>query len=350
MKKKIALFTAAVLAAGMLSGCGSSETPWVLKDVPVDKYVTLGEYKGIEVSAAPEEVNEEDVETLLNQIYLGSITAEKGGITGRAVAEGDTVNMNYVGTKDDVAFEGGTAEGALLLIGSGQYIEGFEEGLVGVMPGDTVKLNLTFPEDYQKAELAGADVVFEVTVNCILPEGLQDEVVASFGEADFSTVEQLRQYVREYMEGQANYDFESGKQQLVLDAFLAGCTFEELPKKLMKQYENKIRESLEASATTASMSVDEYANALFKTDLETFISSNSQYAVQQSMAFQAVANAENLNVSDEELDEKLGEYATQGGFASVDEFLKGSPKEDFREYFMSEKVMEFLVSNAAIKG
>mgnify|MGYP003523801688 FL=1 len=160
MKKKTLGLLAAVLSVAMLAGCGAKDTgdasisqgaadSVVLKNLDVDKYVTLGEYKGLEVSVDTVEVDEDEWDTLVNNVYYGNITADNGGIKDRAVETGDTVNIDYEGKKDGVAFEGGTAQGYDLTIGSGSFIDGFEDGLIGVMPGETVDLDLPFPEGYK---------------------------------------------------------------------------------------------------------------------------------------------------------------------------------------------------------
>ena len=124
MKKKTLGFLAAVLSMCMLAGCGAKDTgdgtdaatgagaeSTALKDMDVDKYVTLGEYKGLEVSVDTVEVDEDEWDSLVNNVYYENITAENGGIMDRAVETGDTVNIDYEGKKDDVAFDGGTAQG-----------------------------------------------------------------------------------------------------------------------------------------------------------------------------------------------------------------------------------------------
>ena len=170
----------------------------------VEQYVTLGEYKGLQVTVTEPAVDDATLETELESVYFANVTAENGGITDRAVAEGDTINLDYEGKKDGVAFSGGTAAGASLTIGSGQFIAGFEEGLVGVKPGETVDLDLTFPEEYHSADLAGQAVVFTVTVNYIQPTEMEDSVVAGMGIDNVTNLEELKQNV--YDELYAQYD------------------------------------------------------------------------------------------------------------------------------------------------
>ena len=216
MKNRFWNLVPVLLAVIVLSGCGTDENESLnpngievgndgpqdmnesdaenngsqnLNETDVEKYVALGDYKNIAASVAEDYLNE-----LLLNTYNAFVTVETG-ITDRAVEIGDTVDIDYEGKKDGVAFEGGTAAGASLGIGSGQFIAGFEDGLIGVMPGETVDLDLTFPEGYGNEELAGRAVVFTVTVNYIKPglDDMEDSVVANIGMEGVSTVEELRQ-------------------------------------------------------------------------------------------------------------------------------------------------------------
>lgn len=182
---KIGKMAAALGLAALLTGCGSDgDVP--LNQMKVEKYVTLGDYQNLSVTVDAAAVDDTELAALVNSVYVDNVTAENGGIVDRAVETGDTVIIDYEGKKDGVAFEGGTAQEASLTIGSGRFIDGFEDGLIGVKPGETVDLNLTFPESYGNAELAGQPVVFTVTVHFIrpaevAPEDMEDAVVASMG-------------------------------------------------------------------------------------------------------------------------------------------------------------------------
>lgn len=379
MKKQLAMLLITAMAVTVMAGCGSDnggaaegsstsqsqETTGAsesseegsangiaaLKDMDVDSLVTLGEYKGLAVTAAPAAVDDSEWDQLVNQVYNGSVTKENGGIVDRAVADGDTVNLDYAGTKDGVAFDGGTAQGQLLTIGSGQFIDGFEEGLVGVTPGETVDLNLTFPEVYDNnPDLAGAAVVFTVTVNYIVPTELEDTVVAAFGEEEYKTVEELRQYVYDYLYSNAQSNYNSTVENSVLNTFMTNCTFQEMPADMVEQYGQNIRANLESTAASMGADADTYTTYFYNMDAETFISSYAEESVKQSVALQAVANKEGLAVTDEELDSLLSENATNSGFGSVEEFMGNNTREEYREYFMFEKAVKFLVDNAVISA
>lgn len=365
MKKKTLGFLAALLSVCMLAGCGAKDTgdgtgsgsgagteSTALKDMDVDKYVTLGEYKGLAVTVDTVEVDEDEWDSLVNNVYYGNITAENGGITDRAVETGDTVNIDYEGKKDGVAFDGGTAQGYDLTIGSGSFIDGFEDGLIGVMPGETVDLDLSFPEVYpNNPDLAGQPVVFTVTVNYIQPaqDGqLDDEVISNFGIDGVTNEEELRQYAYDYLNENAQQNYESNVQQAVMDAFMANNTFTSVPEALVQKYSDAAESSITSMASAYGVDGDTFTQYYYGQDLDTFLSTYSEETAKQDIALQAVANKENLNISDEELDQILQDRATAAGYDTIEEYIGETSREDYREYFLYDKVLDYLVENAQI--
>lgn len=365
MKKKTLGFLAAVLSVCMLAGCGAKDTgdgtdaatgagaeSTALKDMDVDKYVTLGEYKGLAASVDTVEVDEDEWDTLVNNVYYGNITAENGGITDRAVETGDTVNIDYEGKKDDVAFDGGTAQGYDLTIGSGNFIAGFEDGLIGVMPGETVDLDLSFPDPYpNNPDLAGQPVVFTVTVNYIQPaqDGeFSDEVISNFGIDGVTNEEELRQYAYDYLNENAQQNYETNVQQAVMDAFMANNTFTSVPEALVQKYSDAAESSITSMASAYGVDADTFTQYYYGQDLATFLSTYAEQTAKQDIALQAVANRENLNISDEELDQMIQDRATAAGYDTIEEYIGETSKEDYREYFLYDKVLDYLVENAQI--
>lgn len=346
MRKKLLSIMALCLTTALLAGCGGNDTV-VLKDMDVEKYVTLGEYKGIAVNVASPTVNDAELEGLMMSVYQGNITAENG-IKDRAIAVGDTANIDYVGKKDGVAFDGGTASGYNLGIGSGQFIDGFEEGLVGVKPGETVDLNLTFPENYGSADLAGQAVVFTVTVNYIIPTEMDNTVIAGMGIEGVTNEEEFRQYCYDYLYSVAEQDYQYYVQNAVMEAFMTGNTIKEMPDNLIEKYETVTRDNIQTTAASYGTDPDTFTNYYYGMDFESFIADYCTEAARQDMAMQAVANAENLNISDEELDEMLLSNAQAAGYSTIEEYIGTSTKEDYREYFLFEKVLNYLVENAVI--
>lgn len=379
MKKGLVYLMTAVMAVGLFTACGNKEntqdpgvtataTPdasgtnnegtqtlvanrVVLKDLDAAKYVTLGDYKNIEVTMAGPEVDQEEWDLINAQVYNDFVTAESGGVLDRAVENGDLVNIDYSGKKDGVVFDGGTAAAQQLEIGSGSFIAGFEEGLVGVMPGETVDLNLTFPEVYHNADLAGQAVVFTVTVNFIYPtsESWSDDVVASAENSDFTTVEEMKQYVYDYLEEYNAYYYDINLENAVVEAFINQCEFKDVPEELVQSYRDDFTLTMSNEAAMYGMDVDSLCYYYYGVDLATFLDTYVTESAKQSLAFQAVANAESMNLSDADFDARLLELATQYGCTSIEQYIGANPKEGYRELFMLEDVVAFLVENATLK-
>ncbi len=341
--KKWTMVLPVLLAAAFLSaGCGSRvDVP--LNQMEVERYVTLGDYNNLSVSVAPASVDEEELEQLLRSVYSAHVTAQSGGVTDRPVEQGDTVVMDYEGKKDGVAFDGGTAQNASLTIGSGRFIPGFEDGLIGVMPGETVDLKLSFPEGYGNAELAGQAVVFTVTVHFIVPTQMEDAVVAGMGIEGVDTVEGLRQYAYDYLYENANTNYHYSLQDAIVGALLEQSNFENIPEEMVEEYRQKMQDNLETAAASYGISADSYALYNYGMNCEDMVNTYAEDSLRQNLAMQAIANAEGLTVGDEELQELLLEYAVRAGFETVEEFIGEDSLEDYRDYFMNEKVMDYLI-------
>lgn len=318
-----------------------------VKDLDLEQYVSVGEYKGLEVEVSSVAVDDADVEEMAMEFYLSVINEENGGITDRAIEMGDAVVFDYEGKLDGVAFEGGSATNKQLVMGSHEFIDGFEDQMIGHMPGDPFDINVTFPEEYYE-ELAGKDVVFTITAHYIVPTEMKDEVVAGFGEMGFTTVDELRQYVREYLELSYETQKESEIQSLLLEKLIENSELKAVPEGLLEQYEYNIAYGIESTANSYGVDMDTYCYYYYGMTADQFIQEYGTMAVKQNMFTQYIANVENLNLTDEELEEKLLGYALQSGYTSVDEFVGEQDRESYREYFMFERVMEFLEQNAVI--
>lgn len=345
MKKRIRGILAAVLTAGLLAGCGQGKEENALRDLDAESYVTLMDYQNLSVSVEPLIVTDEERDFYVMDGYSRYATLENCGITNRAAVNGDTVNIDYVGKKDDVAFQDGTASGAFLMLGSDSYIDGFEEGLVGVKPGETVDLNLTFPENYGNAELAGQAVVFTVTVNYIVE--LRNEVVATMGLENVSTVEELQEYIYNRLYVSKESDYNKSVKNAIMAALLEQCTYGELPEAVLEN--NKAYVSgIVNFAAAYGLDADTYTNSYFGMDAETYINEYGAELTKQDITMQAIANRENLNISDKELKDTLQQYAEEVGASTVEEYLGDASAEEYRNYLMMEKVMDYLVEHTQV--
>lgn len=366
MKKSWVWMLCAALMVGALGGCGGASDPSgssgeaaaggdqtaeriYLSELSPEDYVTLGEYKGMTIRVEAASVDEDELEERMREEYISLVPAELG-VTDRAVQKGDTVILDYEGKKDDVAFAGGTAQGASLTIGSHQFIDGFEDGLEGVMPGETVDLNLTFPDPYPNStDLSGAEVVFTVTVQYIIPE-MTDEVIAGLGQEAYGNVEQFRQSVYDGLYEEALEDYEMNVENAVLSAVIDNCTFGDVPQGLVDQYEESTKSSIESIASMFGVDGEYYTLVLYGMSLDDFARKSAEDSARQALAFQAIAGRENLSLSEEALEKRLSEYAASAGAESVDALLDGTDREIYREYFMLLDVMDFLKANNTVQN
>ncbi len=348
MKKKIAVLAVTAMMAGMLTGCGKNAA--YLSELKASDYVTLGEYKGVEVTTEEPEVTDEAVDFYID--YIMSSDAETTEVTDRAVKEGDTVNIDYSGYRDGVAFEGGTAQGQDLVIGSGSFIAGFEEGLIGANIGDEVSLDLTFPEGYRNEELAGAAVTFEVKVNSIsvvtTPE-LTDEYVQGLEMEGCTTVEDFRKSVSDMLYASALSTYNRNLKADITDSVMANCVFKEVPEKMVDRYYEVIIDSMETAAAAYNMDLNTYIQNYYNLDAETYPTEFRNQAVtmaQQYIMFQAIADTEGLNMTEEEVNQFIEQDAATYGYETADEFKENTDMGTYEEYLMADKVMAFLIDNS----
>lgn len=350
MKRVLAIVMSVAMMATVLAGCGSTEET-NLSNTNLEKYVTsIPEYKGMELSATKTEVTDEYVDSYIDYILSQYPVYEE--VTGRAIENGDVANIDYEGKKDGVAFEGGTAQGYNLTIGSGTFIDGFEDGLIGVNVGETVDLNLTFPENYAKTELAGQAVVFTVTVNSIsvsTPAELNDEFVAQFGN---TSVEEFRNSAIISLEDSAEATYLTELQSQAIDILTEGCEFtEELPEGLFSYYKEQIKANFENYAAAYGMDLNTFISQAYGTSEEDFnaqIEEGAAESARQAMACALIAQKEGITVTDEELEADLAVNYAKLGYESPEAYKESESVEDYRDYLLTNKVIEFIIDNAVI--
>ena len=376
MKKKIAKVLVAGLVGLQLIGCSNQNTanteetqevteaaentevtervPIYFKEINAEEYVTLGDYKGLEVVSNVVTVSDEDVDSYI-EYMLSMSPGELEEITDRDVVEnGDVANIDYVGKKDGVAFDGGTAQGYDLGIGTGSFIPGFEEGLVGVKKGETVDLNLTFPESYHAAELAGAEVVFTVTVNGIYKEitpEFNDEYVTGLGIENISTVEEYRAYLKSSMEeSEKEYALQDAQTQL-LTMVTANATVAGAPQELVDRFYNININNMNYQAAMYGMELESFVSAYYGMDADAFEAETvaaAEESAKQALVCLKIAADENITVTDDEVDAAIEENYEGYGYASVEEFKAALDMEEYRDSLLLNKIVDFLVENATI--
>lgn len=348
MKKKLLVL---VMALSMVMICACGANTKYLKDFDAAAYVTLGEYKGISVQMTQAEPSVSD-EYLNGYIqYVLSNNATYTEITDRNVEMGDITNIDYVGKVDGVAFDGGTAQGQELVIGSGMFIEGFEDGMIGMAVGETRDVEATFPDPYDNnPDLAGKVAVFTVTLNSIsiaeTPE-LTDEYVAGLAIEGVTNVEEYRAYMHDVLMEQAQNSYDNEKLNLALEAIQASSTFKDAPKGMVERMSTAMIANISAVAGNYGIGVGEYVSLMYGGDAANYedtIKQQAEMAAQQYIMLQAIADAEGLNVSDEELEAIIEAEAALYGY-ELEAYKAEIDVEDYREYMMAENVMQFLKDN-----
>lgn len=322
-----------------------------MKDLNAEDYVTLGEYKGVEVTLDEPEITDEYLDGYIE--YVQQNNAVSTPVTDRAVEMGDVVNIDYVGKIDGVAFDGGSAQGSDLTIGSGQFIDGFEDGCIGMKVGETKDVEATFPDPYKNnPDLAGKVAVFTVTVNSIsveeIPE-LTDEYVQSLSLEGCTNVEEYRAYVYDVLLEQQQESYESDKADLAYEKVAAECEFKDAPEAMVTRMNNTLTSNLSSYASTYGVDLGTYVSAMYggtAEEYETTLLEQSKMMAQHYLMMQAIADREGLSVSDEELEEQLSQEAQDYGYETVEEYKSLVDVEAFREYLMTQKVLAFLGENA----
>lgn len=331
---------AAAGIAGLLTACGKSpEEMKYVSDLKAKDYVILGNYDTVEVELEPAQVSDEYLDAYITFLMMGSQTYEP--VTGRAIEEGDKVNFDFQGKIDGEAFDGGSASDYELVIGSGGFIDGFEDGMIGMEIGQTRDLNLKFPDPYKhNPDLSGVPVVFTVTVNGISePKSVEltDEYVAGLDMEEYTTVEEYRDFVRDRLMEQAQISYEGRKVDAVLAAMCEKSVFEELPSGMVERLYTTLMDNAKAYAEMSGMEPGEYVAAAYggeAADYEETLRGEALRMAQENVMASAVADKEKITVTDAELEESTGGR-------SVD-------VEAYREFLLTQKVGEFLAGRAVV--
>lgn len=357
MKKKLLAVLLATVMVFSFTACGNKEEDlFILSEANLDAYITLNEdYDVFDVEIDPIEVTEEQINTQINYLILDRVSSVEDlqTLVNREIEDGDTVSIDYVGTKKDgVEFEGGKSYTPTnLTIGSGSFIPGFEDGLIGKKPGDVVTLDLTFPEEYQNdPTLAGQAVQFEVTIHYIVPvyTDLTASVIPQLYEG-CETSEDLRNRVNQDI-----YDslYESSVEYEVVQMMEQKCTYkDELPEAVRQQSYDNIMANLSSYASYYGMDLETYIYLSYYQELETFKNETAwelaDYNTKYLLYCQAYANEKDLNISAAELDSKLDEYVLYYGLTSKDD-ISAEEVESIKNTLMNIKVLDYIIENANV--
>lgn len=337
MKRILSVLLILVLVLSF-AGCSDNKGR-ILYNVNLTEYVELGNYKGIKVDKNSEDFDQSCMAYIISDIVSNNFQSTESVKEG-TVNMGDIANIDFVGKKDGVAFEGGTSEGYDLTIGSGKFISGFEEGLVGKKVGSKVELNLTFPQDYGSEELAGQDVVFTVTINSVKPAKTPDQFYSALG---FTSVEAYYESIEEKA-------VEDSLQQAILEKVKVKdypqTDVDYLYEKCYTQWKNTITNTYQATE-------EQYLTAynITKEQLkEDLINNQVKPIMDMQMVWYAIFDKEGMKLTEKDNEQAVKDIiATSGGTVST----KAEVIEVYGEYYIevvavSEKVFDFVEKNAKI--
>lgn len=330
-----------VFLMGALTGCSGQLS---------NEYITIKQYEKLEVAQVDEtEVTDDSVTSMIDAFLTAD--AEEEEITDRTAEEGDTVNIDYVGKVDGTEFDGGSAQGAALELGSGSYIgangdyKGFEEQIVGHKAGDQFDLTVKFPDDYTNADMAGKVAVFTTTVNKVytlnVPE-LTDEWVAE-NSVESKTVDEYKDEIKEMMS-------HSEIKQELLDALTDQTEAKKYPEEDVQEQKNTILDYYQQMAAAYNM---EYADLLStylqmtEEDFDKTAETQAQNTVKKNLAVQLVAEKKKLTVTDEEYQIGLKRYAARYGYttATLDQFEEQMGKDVIEQALTQDKVLNYLMES-----
>ena len=327
------------------TGTVSGDTRLVSVD-DVSKYVTIGQYKGLSLDKTVEAVTDDMVDGRIKEELQNK--AEE--VTEGSVQNGDVVTINYVGTKDGVAFDGGTANNYELTIGSGTFIDGFEDGIIGMKKGQTKDLDLTFPEEYSSEELAGQEVVFKVTLQSFkrAPE-LTDDWAAK--NTDCKTAEEYRKEIRTTLEDEAKTSAQNTLRETAWNTVLSASEVKEYPQDDLDTAKTEFKTLYENYAKQGDMTLEDFVKAqgISMDDFEEQSSQYAEYKVKQNLIVQGIMDAENMTLEDEKSlsiqDELIKAYNVKDLAALVDKYGQAAVDESIGLL----RVEDFILDNATVE-
>lgn len=347
MKRKTAVLLIGALMVTMLStGCSSNSVS--------NDYVSVGGYKEVEVEdiEEPDDVTDEEVEDYIEAVLSQYGTQEE--ITDRAVEEGDTANIDFVGKMDGEVFDGGSGEDYNLEIGSENFIDGFEDSVIGHMPGETYDWNGNFPDEYlPNPDFAGKDVTFTITVNYIcgetvVPE-LTDEYVQMLSE-ESETVEEYREEVRKQLSEDETTDYELLLQEAAWEAVLEKAEIKAYPEGEVEEYTQELIDQYKELADSYEMEFSDFLEQFYGVTEESFeeqAKSAAEESIKERLIAEAIADKEGLAPkNDDEWQTEYEALAEEYGYEDADALLEVADEDTLKSIVTINLVKEFLAEHA----
>ena len=320
-------------------------------DVATKPEVKLGEYKGLEVDKVSTRVTQKEVDAKIQE------EAEKNArevvVTDRAVADGDEVILDFEGFVDGETFEGGKGENYPLTIGSGSFIPGFEEQLVGAEAEKEVEVKVTFPEDYHAEELKGKEAVFKCTVHEIkakeLPE-LDDEFASEVSE--FDTLDELKTDIKAKIKEQKVNDGKRAQEDAAVDAIIESAKMD-LPEAMVDTQARQMLDEFAQRMQQQGLTLDQYMQFTGMTadKMMDELRPQAEKRIKTRLVLEAIAKAENIEITDEKLDEEIAKMAEayQMEADKLKSFMGDKEKEQMKQDMAVQEAITFVVDNAVEK-
>lgn len=342
MKKKVIAAALAVMTVLSLTGCGNELS---------NEYVIVKQYKGLEVPQVDvDEVTDEEIEEAIQANLQG--TAERVPVTDRAAQTGDWVNIDYAGTVDGVAFDGGTAQAQDLQLGSGAFIgasgdyEGFEDQIVGHKAGEEFDITVQFPENYSQ-DMAGKVADFHIVLNEIyvedIPELTDEWVLANSEEAE--TVEDYREEIRSQIEESTDMQTESEMSAAIWEALMENVEIKEYPEEAVQQQIDQAKDQYTQIAELYGTTLEDLVETQFMMTEEEFdelLRESAQESAIFDEAVKLIAKKEKLDLSDEEYEEKIAEYAEEYDM-DTEEYKEQIGEDKLKSTILREIVVGYLI-------
>lgn len=317
-------------------------------EVAVKPAVTLGQYKGVEVTKADVTVTEEEVQEALEKEQNNN--ARTIAVTDRPVAAGDTAVIDFEGFVDGVAFEGGKGEDYSLEIGSHSFIDTFEDQLVGKNAGDDVEVHVTFPEQYQAAELAGKPAVFQVKIKEIkakeLPE-LDDEFAQDVSE--FETLDEYKESLKKELTEKKQNEVKRTQEDEAIQKIIDSSEMDIPDAMINSQCETMVEEFAQRIAQSG-LSMEQYLqfSGMTMDKLQEQVRPEAITRIKSSLVLEQIAKEENIVASEEDIDAEIAKMASQYGMEAdkLKEYMGDSEKESMKREIAVSKAADFIMANA----
>lgn len=329
---------------------GKGEAFIFTAEVAVRPEVTLGEYKGLEVDKVPTDITDEEVETELKKAQEQNAREVK--VEDRAVKEGDVITLDYAGTIDGVPFDGGTATSQTLEIGSHSFVDTFEDQLVGMNIGDEKDVEVTFPEEYHSAEVAGKPAIFHVKVLGITQKELPD-IDDDFAQdtTEFDSLDEYKEDIRKKLKLAKEEQAKNTMSNQLIDKVIEGAEMD-IPEAMIEAQVDQMTQEMQQRVSYQGITFDQYLQFTGQ-DPDAFrenMKPEAKKRIQGSLVLEQIAKEENITADDEDIKKEVERMAEmyQMGADQIEQFLPDEEKESMKNNLATQKAVDFLLDNASI--